>query len=308
MPRQPSEVWPPLPFDAWRDTQATLHRWTQVVGKVKLATTPFQNEWWNVAFSVTSTGITTGLMPYGNEAFSIDFDFVDHNLYVRVSDGQTKTMSLLPRSVAEFYAEIFAVLGSLGIDVSINPLPVEIVDPVEFHMDHENESYDADAVHRWWRIQMQTAKVMQRYQTPFGGKSSPVMFFWGSFDLAVVRFSGRPASLPEDAPNFMQLAEDQENFAVGFWPGNDNYAGIPLGEPGFNAYIFPEPDGFKEATVRPDAAYYHDRLGQFILPFEAARHMSNPGETILSFYQSVYEAAATLAYWDRAALELDRIP
>lgn len=176
MPRQLSEVWPPLPFDAWRDTQATLHRWTQVVGKVKLATTPFQNEWWNVAFSVTSTGITTGLMPYGNEAFSIDFDFVDHNLYVRVSDGQTKTMSLLPRSVAEFYAEIFAVLGSLGIDVSINPLPVEIVDPVEFHMDHENESYDADAVHRWWRIQMQTAKVMQRYQTPFGGKSSPVMF------------------------------------------------------------------------------------------------------------------------------------
>lgn len=306
--RQTSEAWPPLPFEDWKESQATLHRWMQIVGKVKLEVTPFLNEWWNAAFTVTPTGITTGLMPYRDEAFSVTFDFVDPNLYVHVTDGQTRAMPLIPRSVADFYREFFAALGALGVEVSIDPMPVEIVNPISCEVDHHNDSYDADAVHRWWRIQVQTVKVLQRYRTPFGGKSSPIMFFWGSFDLTATRFSGRPASLPEGAPLFMRLAEDQENFAVGFWPGNDNYAGIPLGEPAFNAYIFPEPDGFKEASVRPDAAYYHGELGQFILPYEAARRSDAPDQAVLDFFQSTYEAAATLAGWDRDALELQLLP
>lgn len=302
------DAWPPLPFDEWSDTQATLHRWTQIVGKVKLETTPFQNEWWNVAFTVTPFGMTTGLMPYRHEAFSVDFDFIEHQLYIRVSDGRTKTLPLAPRSVAEFHAEFFEMLSALGIEVSIWGMPVEILNPVAFEQDHDNRSYDADAVQRWWRAQLQTAKVLQRYQTPFGGKSSPILFFWGSFDMAVLRFSGRPASLPAGAPLFMQLAEDQENFAVGFWPGNDNYAGISLGEPAFYAYIFPEPEGFKEAQVLPDAAYFHAKLGQFILPYEAVRQSAAPEEALLNFFQSTYQAASSLASWDREALELKRVP
>lgn len=301
-------AWPTLAFDEWEWTQATLHRWTQIVGKVKLESTPFLNEWWNVAFFVTPTGMTTGLMPYRDEAFSISFDFLDHKLDIHVSDGRTKTLPLVPQSVADFYAAFFAALGELGIDVPIYRMPVEIVNPVAFDLDHDNNAYDADAVQRWWRIQLQAAKVLQRFQTPFGGKSSPVLFFWGSFDLTVARFSGRPASLPESAPLFMQLAEDQENFAVGFWPGNDNYAGIRLGEPAFYAYIFPEPGGFKDASIRPNSAFYHPDLGQFLLPYEAVRTSAAPHEQILDFYESAYQAAASLAGWDRAALELKRVP
>lgn len=305
---QSVEAWPPLPFAAWKETQAMLHRWMQIVGKVKLETVPFLNEWWNTALSVTATGITTGLMPYREEAFSVDFDFINHNLYVHVTDGRTKAMPLVSRSVADFYGEFFAMLDSLGIEVSIDPMPVEIVNPISCDVDQQLRFYDAGAVHRWWRIQVQIAKVLQRYRTPFGGKSSPIMFFWGSFDLTAVRFSGRSASLPEGAPRFMRLAEDQENFAVGFWPGNDNHAGIPLGEPAFNAYIFPEPDGFSGASVRPDAAYYHTELGQFILPYEAVRQSDAPDQAILDFFKSTYEAAATLAGWDRTALELKEVP
>lgn len=301
------EAWPPLPFQEWQPTQATLHRWMQIVGKVKLEATPFLNEWWNVAFSVTPNGLTSGLIPYRDEAFSVSFDFIHHNLYVHLSDGQMKDMPLIPRSVAGFYKEFLAVLHALEIDVPINSMPVEIVNPTAFDEDRQHESYDARAVHRWWRIQLQTAKVMQRYRSRFGGKSSPIMFFWGSCDITTVRFSGRRASLPEDAPLFMQLAEDQENFAVGFWAGNDNYAGVPLGEPAFNAYMFPEPDGFREASVQPEAAYYHAELGQFILPYEVVQQADAQDQAVLEFFQSTYEAAATLAGWDRNTLELQQI-
>lgn len=306
--RQASEAWPSLPFEDWKETQATLQRWIQIVGKVKLESVPFLNEWWNIPFSVTPTGMTTGLMPYRDEAFSVTFDFIEHNLYVHVSDGRTKVMPLIPRSVADFYREFSAVLAALEIDISINPMPVEIVNPISCDVDEQHDSYDADAVHRWWRIQLQTAKVLQRYRSSFGGKSSPIMFFWGSFDLSATRFCGRPASLPEGPPLFMQLSEDQENFAVGFWPGNDNYAGIPLGEPAFYAYIFPEPDGFKDASLRPDAAYFHTNLGQFLLPYEADRRSEGPSQMVLDFFQSAYEVAATLAGWDRTALDLTRTP
>lgn len=298
------EAWPPLPYHDWKDTQATLHRWMQIVGKVKLETTPFLNEWWNVALTVTTNGMTTGLVPYRDEAFSVSFDFIHHQLRIEVTTGQSSSLHLRPQTVGSFYAEFFAELETLGISVAINPIPVEIVNPVSLEVDQDNRAYDNDAVGRWWRIQMQTAKVLQRYRRTFAGKSSPIMFFWGSFDITTVRFSGRRAALPEGAPRFMQLAEDQENMAVGFWPGNDNFAGVPLGEPAFNAYIFPEPEGFSSASILPEDAYHHQELGQFILPYEAARGSANPDATVLQFFESVYDAAATLAGWDRDALEL----
>lgn len=301
-------AWPDLPFDEWRETQETLHRWTQIVGKVKLELTPFLNEWWNVALSVTAHGLTSGPIPYGRGGFEITFDFIDHNLFIQTSDGRRKCLPLIPRSVADFYAEFFVALRALNIDVEINPMPVEIVDPISCELDWTHASYDADAVHRWWRILLQTDTVLQRYRSSFAGKSSPIMFFWGSFDLTTVRFSGRPASPPEGAPRFLQLAEDQENVACGFWPGNPNYAGVTLGEPAFYAYIYPEPPGFAEAAVRPGEATYNPELGQFILPYRAVRDSPDPGAQILTFFESAYEAAATLAGWDRDALELTGLP
>lgn len=305
-------AWPDLPFDDWRETQETLHRWTQIVGKVKLELTPFLNEWWNVALSVTPRGLTSGPIPYGNGAFEIAFDFIDHNLSIQTSDGRTRFLPLIPRSVADFYAEFFATLQALNIDVKINPIPVEIVDAVSFELDRTHASYDADMVNRWWRILLQTDAVLQHYRSSFSGKSSPSMFFWGSFDLTTVRFSGRPATPPEGAPRFLQLAEDQENIACGFWPGNANYAGVTLGEPAFYAYIYPEPQGFREARGHPDAAAYHPELGQFILPYSQVRDLPDPGAGILTFFESVsrasYEAAATLGDWDIDALRLTERP
>lgn len=217
-------------------------------------------------------------------------------------------MNLEARSVATFYAEFFEAMRALGLDVRINPMPVEIVDPVSFILDEENRSYDADAVTRWWRIQLQTAKLLQRYRSTVAGKSSPIMFFWGSFDITTIRNSGRPASLPAGAPRVMQLAEDQENMAVGFWPGNDNYAGIPLGQPAFNAYIFPEPEGFDGASIRPDYAYYHETLGQFILPYAKVRKSNDPDADVLKFFESVYDVATHLADWDRGAVDAVNTP
>jgi hypothetical protein len=290
------------------DAGDAASRWTQIVGKVKLELTPFLNEWWNVALSVTPRGLTSGSIPYGNGAFEIAFDFIDHNLSIQTSDGRTRFLPLIPRSVADFYAEFFATLRTLDIDVEINPMPVEIVDPISCELDRIHASYDAEMVHRWWRILLQTDTVLQRYRSSFAGKSSPIMFFWGSFDLTTVRFSGRPASPPEGAPRFLQLAEDQENIACGFWPGNANYAGVTLSEPAFYAYIYPEPPGFREARVHPDAAAYHPKLGQFILPYSSIRDLPDPGAGILTFFESAYEAAATLAGWNRDALELAELP
>lgn len=253
----PVSDWPDLPLDEWRDTQETLHRWTQIVGKVKLELTSFLNEWWNVALSVTARGLTSGPIPYGNGAFEIAFDFIEHNLSIQTSDGRTRYLPLIPRSVADFYAEFFATLRALEIEVEINPIPVEIDDPISCELDRTRASYDAEMVNRWWRILVRTETVLQRYRSSFSGKSSPIMFFWGSFDLTTVRFSGRPASTPEGVPRFFQLAEDQENVSCGFWPGNPNYAGVMLGEPAFYAYIFPEPPGFAGAEVLPGAAAYH---------------------------------------------------
>jgi hypothetical protein len=304
MSREAESAWPPLPYDDWKDTLHTLHMCMQVVGKVKLALAPFLNEWWQVAFHLTARGMTTGLVPYGEGAFEVVFDFVDHNLFVVTDDGRIKTLSLLPRTVAAFYADFMAVLSALGIDVTIDPVPTEVADPIPFDRNTAYSAYDPDPVNRWWRIQVQTAKVLQRFRSPFIGKSSPINFFWGSFDLSETRFSGRPAPIP-DGPRFYQLSEDQENFAIGFWPGNPNMAGTTLGEPAFYAYIYPDPAGFKEASVQPGTAHYDSRLGEFILLYRDACRADAPDEAILQFFRSTYEAAATLAGWDRQALERD---
>ena len=298
-----TETWPALPLEEWRETQATLHLWTQVVGKVKLELTPFLNEWWNVAFGVTPRGLTTGPIPAGGGAFAVDFDFVDHALLVRVSDGSSAVLALIPRSVADFYAEFLAALRALGIEVAIDPRPVELPDPIPFDVDHEHASYDPEPVQRWWRIVVQTEQALQRFRSPFVGKSSPVHFFWGSFDLAATRFSGRPAVPPAGTPRFLRLAETQENFSCGFWPGNATMTGLALGEPAFYAYAYPAPPGFETASVRPAAAAYDPSFGEFLLRYEDARRAAAPEQAILGFFRSVYEAAATLGEWDRLALE-----
>jgi len=280
--------------------------WVQIVGKVKLTLSPFQNEWWQVAFQPAARGLATGPIPAGDGVFEAEFDFVDHNLILRTSDGRCKALPLMPCSVSDFYHHFMSALDALDIKVRINTLPVEIPDPIRFEADHEHASYDPDYVHRWWLILTRTATIMEQFRSSFVGKSSPIQFFWGSFDLTQTRFSGRPAAPPQGVPRFVQLAEDEENMACGFWPGNTAASGLTLGQPAFYAYIYPEPAGFREASVRPAAAGYHEKLGEFILSYEDVRRTDSPERAISDFFQSSYEAAATLAHWDRHRLERRR--
>jgi uncharacterized protein DUF5996 len=290
--------WPALPYADWKSTQATLHMWMQVVGKVKLALTPFLNDWWNVTFFLTARGMTTSVIPGGDRTFQVDFDFIDHRLSISVSDGTSRTMQLAPRTVADFYREFMDHLQSLGIEVKINAHPVEVDDGIPFEEDTTHASYDAAYVNRWWRVMLAIGRAMERYRTPFVGKSSPVHFWWGSFDLATTRYSGRPAP-PRDWPTrWMALAAQQEEALAGFWPGN---ARLP--EPALVAYTSPEPPGCRTEAIQPDAAYFHPELAEFVLPYERVRQASDPEQLILDFYRSTYEVGATLAGWDRAALE-----
>ncbi|MBV9356590.1 MAG: hypothetical protein JO023_13820 [Chloroflexi bacterium] len=299
------EAWPPLPYEAWQDTLDTLHMWTQIVGKVKLELSPFLNEFWQVAFHLTARGLSTGLIPYRERAFEVDFDFVHHNLHIRSDDDRAKSLPLMRQSVADFYREFMAALGALGIAVRINTLPVEVPNPIACDTNHALASYDPEPVTRWWRILLQTARVLNQYRASFVGKSSPINFFWGSFDLNETRFSGRAAPPPK-GPRFYQLSEDQENVACGFWPGNPNMAGLTPGGPAFYSYVYPEPAGYRDFRPVPEAARYHPQLGEFVLPYEAVRQLASPERTLLQFFQSTYEAAASLGAWDRSALE--RIP
>lgn len=300
---QDAERWPALPWEEWQDTCSTLHMWTQIVGKVKLELAPFLNEWWEVAFYITARGMTTGLIPYGERAFQVDFDFLDHNVFIRTDDGVTRALPLIPGTVADFYKEFMDTLGAVGMEVTIDPMPSEVPNPIRCDVNRTNASYDPLPVARWWRIQVQTAKVLQRYRSTFVGKSSPIHFYWGSFDLNHTRFSGRPAPPPEGAPRFFQIAEDQENIACGFWPGNPNPGGVTLGEPAFYSYIYPIPDGYREASVKPRSAHFDERLGEFVLLYEDIRKSKSPEDDLLAFFESTYQAAAELARWDRSALE-----
>jgi len=290
-------MWPDLPYDSWKDTYATLHMWTQVVGKVALATSPPVNHSWGVAFELTPRGWTTRMLRHGDRTFAIAFDFIDHQLRIDTSDGQRRTLALQPRSVADFYRDVMAMLDGLALPVKIWPMPVEIPSPVRFDLDTSHHSYDPEAANRCWRVFGLVGRVLADTRCSFVGKCSPLNFFWGSFDLALTRFSGRPAP-PRDGPAFMRDAYSHEVISHGFWPGS----GAVL-EPSLYAYAVPEPDGLKTARVRPDAAYYHRDMGEFILPYEAVRSSGDPEAAIRAFVESTYDAAATLGNWDRAALE-----
>lgn len=297
------ETWPSLPLAAWRDTCATLHLWTQVVGKIRMAQAPLVNHWWNVVLYVTARGLTTSPMPYGSRSFQIDFDFIDHRLVIAVSDGRREIVALEPRSVADFHREVMGRLRALDIDVHIWTMPVEIPDAIPFDRDEVHAAYDADYARRFWHVLVQADRVLNRFRAGFLGKVSPVHFFWGSFDLAVTRFSGhRAPDHPGIAPNtanwVMREAYSHAVSSAGFWPGSG-----PDGAPMFYAYAYPQPDGFEAAAVRPRAAYWDQALGEFLLPYDAIRQEAVPDEPLLAFLDSTYAAAADLGGWDRAALE-----
>jgi hypothetical protein len=293
-----AEVWPKLPLDEWKDTYATLHMWTQIVGKVRLTQSPLVNHWWNVPLYVTPRGLTTSAIPYRATTFEIAFDFIDHQVNITTSDGAIKTMKLYPRSVADFYQELFALLRSLDIEVQIRAKPDEVPNPIPFAADHEHASYDAEYANRFWRILLQSDRVFKKFRSRFIGKCSPVHFFWGSFDLAVTRFSGRPARERPGADAITREAYSHEVISHGFWPGSGNVQGAA-----FYSYAAPEPPGFSTAVVRPSTAFYNPETSGFILMYDDVRQSSNPDQVLLEFMQSTYEAGANFAHWDRAALE-----
>jgi Family of unknown function (DUF5996) len=297
-------VWPELPLAAWRDAYATLHLWTQIVGKVRLKLTPWLNHSWSVALYVTLRGLGTGPIPLVGRDLSIDFDFLDHVLWLSVSDGSFRQIMLRPVSVAEFYGEVMEALAALGVDIRIDEVPNEIENAVPFSQDRVHAAYDRDFANRHFRILAASARVFAHFRTGFLGKASPVHFFWGSFDLAVTRFSGRPAPLlTTSATPGLSLAVARESYShevssAGFWPGSG-----PIDYPAYYSYAYPEPDGFAAAKVRPATAFYFDGFGQFILPYDAVRTAADPEATLMEFLQSTYDAAASLGKWDRAALD-----
>ncbi|HZO91362.1 MAG TPA: DUF5996 family protein [Chthonomonadaceae bacterium] len=300
--REREDTWPSLPLAAWQDTYSTLHMWTQIVGKVRMRQCPFLNHWWHVTLYVTSRGLTTGPMPYGPLTFQIDFDFLSHKLVISTSQGWRHTIALAPRTVAAFYKEVMAALRSLDIDVTIWTMPQEVPDPIPFEQDDQHASYDPEYAQRCWRILVQVDRVCQQFRSRFLGKCSPVHFFWGSFDMAVTRFSGRRA--PEHPgggllPTWItREAYSHEVSSCGWWPGSG-----PIPYPAFYAYAYPEPTGFREANIRPATAFYASDLGEYILPYDDVRQADDPDAVLLDFLQTTYEASANLAHWDRAALE-----
>ena len=297
--------WPELPLVSWRDTCATLHRWTQIVGKVRLSLSPWLNHSWHVTLYVTSRGLSTSPIPFGTRNFEIEFDFIDHVLKVSTSDGAHRAFALAGHSVASFYARIMAVLAELGIHVTIDDVPNELPDPVPFPQDTAHASYDPEAVSRFFRILVNADRVFKQFRTGFLGKASPVHFFWGSFDLAVTRFSGRraprhPGGIPSLPDAVACEAYSHEVSSAGFWPGSG-----AIDYPAFYSYAYPEPSGFRTAKVRPDAAFFSEAMSEFILPYDAVRKSDDPDKTLLDFLNSTYEAAANAAKWDRDALECD---
>lgn len=294
--------WPALPLSEWKDTYETLHRWTQIVGKIRLTLTPPVNHWWNITLYITPRGLTTSAMYYKGRYLQIDFDFIDHLLLIQTTDYSTKSIALRPRSVADFYQETMAALESLEMPVTIWTTPVEVQDRTPFELDQKHASYDPEYAQRVWRILAQASRVLTEFRCRFIGKVSPVHFFWGAFDLAVTRFSGRTAPSHPGAPNMARFvaveAYSHEVSSCGFWPG-----GGPVNEPAFYAYAYPEPQGFKDYTIQPKEAFYHTEMGEFLLPYDVVRNSKSPDEVLLSFLQSTYEAAAICAKWDRHALE-----
>jgi hypothetical protein len=297
-----TENWPELPLEGWRDTYETLHLWTQIIGKIRLAQAPMLNHWWQVPLYVTCRGLSTSPIPHeSGRSFQIDFDFIDHRLQIQASDGSMESLPLAPCSVADFYSRIIGRLKALGLETRIWPVPVEIPNPIPFEEDRVHAAYDAVYAHRFWRLLVEVDSALKQFRSTFIGKASPVHFFWGSFDIAVTRFSGRPApphpGAAGVADNVTREAYSHEVSSCGFWPG----AGF--GQPAFYSYAYPEPAGFAAATVRPDSAFYSRELQEFVLPYDAVRRAVAPREALLQFLESTYVAAADLGHWDRAALE-----
>jgi hypothetical protein len=293
------EPYPPLPLDEWKETNDTLHMWTQIVGKIRLVQTPLTNQWWNVPLYVTERGLSTSVIPCDDRNFSIEFDFLNHKLLVRTSYNEGFEFDLEPMTVAEFYRKLMSKLKVNGIEVAIKAVPDEVENPIPFAEDDVHSSYEREPVERFFRALSSIDRVFKEFRARFRGKSSPVHFFWGSFDLAVTRFNGKDAPPRPGADRIMRIAYDQEVISHGFWTGNG------FGEPAFYAYHTPEPAGFKEAAVKPDAAFYKEEMGEYLLKYEDVRRSENPDQTILDFMQSTYEAGATAAGWDRENLEVD---
>jgi len=303
MSRTSQVPWPELPTTAWRETCETLQLWTQIVGKIRLAREPWLNHSWHVVLYVTPRGLTTSPIPDGTRTFQIELDFLDHALRISTSDGAQRQFALAGHSVASFHAAIMAELAQLGIHVAINEMPNELPEPIRFSQDHQHASYDPDAVRRFLQILLNVDRVFKQFRTAFLGKASPVHFFWGSFDLAVTRFSGRraprhPGGVPHLPDDVAAEAYSHEVSSAGFWPGSG-----AIDYPAFYSYAYPEPAGFRATPVRPDAAFFSEAFGEFILPYDAVRTAARPDQALLEFLQSTYEAAANAAKWDRAALE-----
>jgi Family of unknown function (DUF5996) len=298
-----AEAWPSLPLEAWSDTCATLHMWTQIVGKIRLAQSPWINHSWHVTLYVTSRGLTTSPIPYGNRTFQIDFDFINHQVTIQSSDGGMAGFSLQPQSVAAFYGRLKDEMAKLDLHVNINQKPNEIPDPIPFDQDETHKAYDQVYANRFWRVLVQADRVFKEFRARFVGKCSPVHYFWGAPDLAVTRFSGQPApehpgGVPHLPDRVAREAYSHEVSSCGFWPG-----GGPIAYPVFYSYAYPEPSGFTSAPVKPNAAFYSKDLREFILPYDVVHAAESPDETLLDFLQTTYEAAANLANWDRNFLE-----
>ena len=292
------DVWPELDWAQWSDTADTLHMWTQIVGKTRLALSPLQAHWWNVPLYVSARGLSTAAMPYGDEMLEIEFDFVSHVLRYRLSTGAEIATPLRNQSVADFYAEYKRSLAALGVTVDIWPVPVELKTPIPFAEDTQHATYDADAAHRFWRVLTRADQIFQRFSTKFIGKVSPVHFFWGSFDLAVTRFSGRVAPPRADADPITREAYSREVISAGFWPGNGGF-----GAAAFYCYAAPAPAGLDQAKIWPASAGYNAELGEFLLKYDDLRAEANPDAALMEFLESTYDAAAQLAKWDHASLE-----
>jgi hypothetical protein len=295
-------IWPDLPFEDWKDTCATLQLWTQIAGKIRLACAPMVNHWWQSTLYVTSRGLTTSAMPYGGRAFQIDFDFIDHRLKIAVSDGRRESFRLAPCTVAEFYAEIMGRLRSLGLEVRIWTMPCELPDAIRFEEDRVHSAYDAEKAHWFWRTLLFADQRLTEFRAGFIGKVSPVHFFWGGFDLAVTRFSGRRAPLHPPAPYMadwvVREAYSHEVSSCGFWPGNGGF-----GRAAFYSYAYPAPPGFSDGRVAPDSAFFSDQMQEFILPYDRVAQSAAPEAAVREFLQSTYDVAADLGKWNRSELE-----
>ena len=293
-----SDPWPEIPYAAWRDTKDTLHMYTQVIGKLRLALSPPEPQWAHVALYVTARGLTTGSVPFEDRVFQVDFDLIDHALSIATSDGGTHRIALVPRTVADFYAMVMEALRSLGVDVSISIVPSEVADPIPFPQDTVHASYDRDSVGRFWRALVQVDKVLRVHRGSFLGRSSQVNFFWGTFDLAYTRYSGRPTEPPPGSGLIYRHSADAEQICAGFWPGDERFP-----SPAFFSYTYPKPEALEKAEILPRWASWSDEIGEFLLPYDHVRTAPFPATDLLAFFHSTYEAGAALAGWDRKALE-----